>query len=128
MHPSIAISTDIPRIVGLLGSARRTTTKFDRSRPVDSQNDETLGLAGPKLAALPWASRLATAYTRLSPGFAIPRIGDPNYVFSENTNSRWWVGNHVNKLLGRIASRRPSAGRAPRAPKGNDPYEPNVVR
>jgi hypothetical protein len=48
MHPSIAISTDIPRIAGLLGSARHTTTKFDRSRPVDSQNDETLGLAGPK--------------------------------------------------------------------------------
>jgi len=54
MHPSIAISTDIPRIADLLGSARRTTTKFGRSRPVDSQNDETLGLAGPKLAALPW--------------------------------------------------------------------------
>ena len=53
MHPSIAISTDIPRIAGLLGSARRTTTEFDLSRPVDSQNDETLGLAGPKLAALP---------------------------------------------------------------------------
>jgi hypothetical protein len=53
MHPSIAISTDIPRIAGLLGSARRTTTKFDRSRLVDSQNDETLGLAGPKLAGLP---------------------------------------------------------------------------
>jgi hypothetical protein len=50
-HPSIAISTDISRIAGLSGSARRTTTKFDRSRPVDSHNDETLGLAGPKLAA-----------------------------------------------------------------------------
>jgi hypothetical protein len=30
------------------------------------------------------------------------RIGDPNYVFSENTNCRWWIGNHVNKVLERI--------------------------
>jgi hypothetical protein len=38
-------------------SARCAATEFDHSRPVDSQHGETLDLAGPKLAALPSASR-----------------------------------------------------------------------
>jgi hypothetical protein len=46
MHPSIAISTDIPRIAGLLGSARRTTTKFDAADRLTAKMTRRLASQG----------------------------------------------------------------------------------
>jgi hypothetical protein len=53
----VLVLSDIPRIrsrrAQLFASSRRAATKFDRSRPADSQSGETLSLAGSEPAAFP---------------------------------------------------------------------------
>src|SRR6266568_1049083 len=74
-------------------SPKGAATEFDRSRPVDRQNGETLGLAGPELAALPSSRRSPAVGKRLSAprwraAKAFPIAPRPRHLFSSDFLSR----------------------------------------
>jgi hypothetical protein len=67
-------------------SGRRAATKFDRSRPVDSQSGETLGLVGPELGVSPSSKPTSpVVMARFTEGFDTADLKEAKALLEELT-------------------------------------------